>query len=405
MSDAIHTTVEAGAQALDEMFARLEGELDELASELVARYQREIPDYAEIPAEELVPGVRIDAAAALAGIRSARPPTSAELELAARIGEERAAAGISLEAVLQAFRVGGAVVIARARAIGGELGVDAAFLLERFEQAWSWVNQVSIAAAAGYRRAELSSVRADAHSGAALLHGLLRGTLPPSQLRALVGSLGFDAEQTVHALRARPSASVPSHRLEALVAERSDTPARLIGFIDGDVAGIVMRRPHLPAAVVAGVGPAVRFEAIAESFADATRALEAAAAFGREGVFALEDVALEVAFTDERIGSALEQRCLAAVDALGDRGAVLEQTLREFLLSGMRYEQTAREQALHPNTLRKRLARYEELSGLDLHRMDDLVALWWALERRRVGTTADPPPGSSSETPPPTFAP
>jgi DNA-binding PucR family transcriptional regulator len=39
---------------------------------------------------------------------------------------------------------------------------------------------------------------------------------------------------------------------------------------------------------------------------------------------------------------------------------------------------------LHPNTLRKRLARYEELSGLDLHRMDDLVALWWALERRRV---------------------
>jgi DNA-binding PucR family transcriptional regulator len=197
---------------------------------------------------------------------------------------------------------------------------------------------------------------------------------------------------------------VPSHRLEALVAERSDAPAGLIGFIDGDVAGIVMRRPHLPAAVVAGLGPAVRFEALADSFADATRALEAAVVFGREGVFALEDVALEVAFTDERVGSALEQRCLAAVDALGDRGHVLEQTLREFLLSGMRYEQTAREQALHPNTLRKRLARYEELSGLDLHRMDDLVALWWALERRRVGTTADPPAASSSDLPRPTPA-
>jgi hypothetical protein len=383
MSEATEVTSEQ-AQLLEELFARLQAEVDDLARGLVASYQREIADYADVPAEELLPGVRVDVAAALIGVRSGRAPSDAEIEIATRVGEERAAAGISLEALLQAFRVGGAEVITRARAIGEELGVDADVLLGRFELAWSWVNQVSIAGAAGYRRAELSAIRADAQSRAALLHGLLHGTLPRSQLRALVGSLGIEADRMVSAVRARPGASMPPHRLEALVAERSETPAQLVGFIDGDVAGIVLRRPELPSPVVAGVGRPVAFDALAESFAEATRALEAAAAFGREGVYALEDLALEVAFTDDRIGEALERRCLGAVDALGERGVVLEETLREFLSSGMRYEQTAREQMLHPNTLRKRLARYEELSGIDLHEMDDLVALWWALERRRL---------------------
>jgi hypothetical protein len=36
-----------------------------------------------------------------------------------------------------------------------------------------------------------------------------------------------------------------------------------------------------------------------------------------------------------------------------------------------------------------------ELSGLDLHRMDDLVALWWALERRRVRGDSEQPNASS----------
>jgi PucR C-terminal helix-turn-helix domain len=384
VSEAIRTRRESELELPERLFARLEDGLDELAHELVGRYQREIPDYAEIPREELLPGVRIDIAAALAGVRSGRPPTAAELEIAARVAEERAAAGISLEALLQAFRVGGGEVIARARAIGHELEVDAEVMLGMFEGAWSWVNEVSNAAAAGHRRAELSSVRAEAQSRAAVLHGLLHGTLAPSQLHAHVASLGLDTDHAVFALRARPGADMPAHRLEALIAERSDMPPRLTGFVDGDVAAVVLRRPDLPRPVVAGIGPAVRFEALADSFADATRALEAAAAFAREGIFAIEDLALEAAFTDERIGAALERRCLAAVDALGERGEAIEQTLRQFLGSGMRYEQTAREQTLHPNTLRKRLARYEELTGLDLHRMDDLVALWWALERRRV---------------------
>ncbi|MGH2726300.1 MAG: helix-turn-helix domain-containing protein, partial [Actinomycetota bacterium] len=35
-----------------------------------------------------------------------------------------------------------------------------------------------------------------------------------------------------------------------------------------------------------------------------------------------------------------------------------------------------------PNTLRLRLARFEKVTGADLGRFEDLVAVWWALESR-----------------------
>jgi DNA-binding PucR family transcriptional regulator len=39
---------------------------------------------------------------------------------------------------------------------------------------------------------------------------------------------------------------------------------------------------------------------------------------------------------------------------------------------------------VHPNTLRHRLRRFEEITGADLGRSQDLFRVWWALERRRL---------------------
>jgi DNA-binding PucR family transcriptional regulator len=50
----------------------------------------------------------------------------------------------------------------------------------------------------------------------------------------------------------------------------------------------------------------------------------------------------------------------------------------------MSVEAAARELVVHPNTLRYRLKRVEELAGVDLRQTTDIVELWWALERRRV---------------------
>jgi DNA-binding PucR family transcriptional regulator len=37
------------------------------------------------------------------------------------------------------------------------------------------------------------------------------------------------------------------------------------------------------------------------------------------------------------------------------------------------------------NTIRNRLARFEELTGRDLRRTPDLLETWWALQRANQG--------------------
>ena len=68
----------------------------------------------------------------------------------------------------------------------------------------------------------------------------------------------------------------------------------------------------------------------------------------------------------------------------GETGRTLVETVAAYLDHGLRPAETAAALHLHPNSLRKRLKRYEELTGADLRSMDDLVAIWWALRRREM---------------------
>jgi DNA-binding PucR family transcriptional regulator len=127
------------------------------------------------------------------------------------------------------------------------------------------------------------------------------------------------------------------------------------------------------------------------AFAHASRALQTALAFGEEGVFSLADLSIRPAIlADEALGDAFAARYLEPLAALGRLGAELEATLRAWLASGMRIEDAARGLHVHPNTLRHRLRRFEETTGAALRDPDDLVELWWALERRRLGARPTP---------------
>jgi hypothetical protein len=50
----------------------------------------------------------------------------------------------------------------------------------------------------------------------------------------------------------------------------------------------------------------------------------------------------------------------------------------------MRTDPAAERLFVHPNTVRYRLRRYEELTGVDLRETEDAFRVWWALHREEL---------------------
>ena len=125
------------------------------------------------------------------------------------------------------------------------------------------------------------------------------------------------------------------------------------------------------------------------SYRLAQRALEAALGLGRRGLVPLADVSLHAAvLAHPNLTALLRARSLAPLEAEGDFGGELIATLEAWFAHGMRTDETAAALPVHPNTLRHRLRRVEELTGLSLGTTTARFELWWALTARRMAPAA-----------------
>jgi hypothetical protein len=387
----------AAARTVRRLVADLEGERDALVAGIVERIREEIPDFRRLPSERLAGAVRGNVGRALASLRELRPPTADELDGAAAVGRERAEQGLSVDAVLHAYRISVSGVWSRFGELAREQGVDVAGVLAFSETLWLWADAVMEVVATAHRDVQLQRTREEQQQRDAFVYAALLGTDDPGELGRDGATYDVDPERQYTPFRARaPGADGP---LSGRVALALAGDSGLTAALDHDLIGLAARPPSEIAGVCAGIGPPARLAELAASFALATRALQTALAFGQEGVFSLSDLSIRPAILlDATLGDAFVERYLEPLASLGRLGAELETTLRTWLDHGMHVEDAARALHVHPNTLRHRMRRFEETTDANLKRPADLIELWWALERRRLGsnaTSAAPPAGAS----------
>ncbi|WP_144127923.1 helix-turn-helix domain-containing protein [Catellatospora sichuanensis] len=82
-------------------------------------------------------------------------------------------------------------------------------------------------------------------------------------------------------------------------------------------------------------------------------------------------------------GAGLCERHLKAFDGPGRANHDIEQTTRVYLEHDQQVREVSARLAVHPNTVRYRIRRFQELTGLDLKRTEHLVTAWWLPNRRR----------------------
>jgi PucR C-terminal helix-turn-helix domain len=370
------------AAVVGALVAEIETELDDVVAAIGDRIRAEIPDFRRLPVDTLARAVRGNVTRALNALRELRPPTESELEQAAEIGRERAEQGLTVDAVLHAYRISVTAVWSRFGELARERGADVASVLAFSETLWLWADAVMDIVGSAHREVELEQAREEQQRRDAFVFALLSGTLDAAELRLQSATFGLDADRLYTPFRARALGATSLPRRVAVALAGDDG---LVTGVDRDFAGITAGAPVTLPRVVCGIGPASRLEALPAGFAAASRALQTAVAFGQDGTVSLADLSIRPAIlADEALGDAFAARYLEPLAGMGRLGAELETTLRTWFDLEMRVDETAKALHIHPNTLRHRLRRFEEATGATLRDPRDLVELWWALERRRL---------------------
>lgn len=364
----------------DAFFGALLDDADLVSSRIRGRLQAEFAGYRTMPVEALERGLRWQVVRRLSAARAGRDEVSdAEVAQLAEIGETRARQGVPVEVVLWGWRVGIELLIDRARELGPGVGADPGCLLDFAQSLLAWTDVALITIASAHRRAELEVAREKQEHRGDLVRGVLVGTLAPADRRGQLESYGVDSGREYVAVRAQPADRTVERALgfhEVLQHRRG-----LSAVVDGDLVGFLCERPAGEPLGIVGVGPLRTLDRLAESFRLATRAVVTADAFGLSGLYDVAQLGLRPAVVaDDDVGDALCRRYLEPLEATRSAGE-LTATLRAYFECGRHVERAAEQLFVHPNTMRYRLGRFEELTGANMRDPVAAFEVWWALER------------------------
>ena len=196
-------------------------------------------------------------------------------------------------------------------------------------------------------------------------------------------ALGLDPLSRYQAFRARePDASDIDDIDSALELDPSSSERTgLAAALESELVGFSTQTPPRGALPLIAIGPAVLPGELHGSYRTAGRVLAAAESFGLVGVHDLTSAGLHAAvIEDVELGEALAELLIAPVVELPSGPEILA-SVREWLAAGMRVEPAAERLFVHPNTVRYRLRRYEELTGAELAETEDAFRVWWVLQR------------------------
>jgi hypothetical protein len=367
------------------LFARLAARLDRVTAEVAARIRAEIPGYSALPHDEHSADVDRQIRNAVGGLVSGSGPTASALEHARGVGHRRAAAGMTLPDVIEAYHIA-------YREIWTELLRDAQASQPPLDSAlasvvsllWLWFHRLSAAVAEGHaaeaqvrrshrleRERELMDQLTDRAAVDDAIAAELGYQVDDEFMVACVAGLGRRdaADRLAEVLRtASRTVTCTYHEKHVVVVAQVLTVAQLRAAVD-------TIRPT--ARIGAGI-PRPGLAGAALSLLDAQEAVERT-----------NDDRRLVEFEQDWLMSSLNairprfEAILQPTMAVARRHPDLAETVRAY--SGCRYSVSAcaRQLHIHPNSARYRLDRWKALTGHDVETVPGLTASVIALELMR----------------------
>lgn len=361
----------------------LERESAGLARQLARRHEEEVGSYS--PRGLDVVAANIEATLLIAARMLARGTSMddravAELTTLVRAWAE---SGAALDAIVHANQVSAHELVRWARGFPGDLDLDREQERALQDAMLLFVLRVTKILTDVQRDRAVAAARLDAERRGDVLRDLVAGRLAPERLAQEAALLGLDPALRYVPICAWTGAGVHVADLERhLRAAGSTATHRAVqALVEGELVALAPQRPSaLPGATIA-VGPPVLLHEARDGFAEARHLLLTARRYGRTGVVDLEGLGpLALVLLGDRFAERLQARIFADP---GPGFEDAEETARMFLEHDLHIENTAAAMFLHPNTVRYRLRRFRETTGLNERRVEDLVLAWWLLRWRQ----------------------
>ena len=382
---------------------------------------RRIPAYGDersIPVDELRRSIERNLRALIAALQG--PERTLDVAAARRTGERRARQGVPLPEVLQAYRLSFATLwdslVAHARRSQPSAVVEE--LLDAASTIWQLTDQHALALTESYRAATAEMLLADQRRRSAVVEGLLSGQpgagggrweaatmlgFPPNgPLLVVVADTAAFAEESLPRIEQRLAAA-------GIVSAWRLTPAQQMGLLSvaGDRESKALDLLRSVATARVGVSP------VFQSLADAPRSLHLAQAAlgsvppGSRAVAQFSPSPLAALMVnDPQEGARLADGVLGPILGLpAEERARLVETLNAYFDNGGSAGRAAAAIHCHPNTVRYRLRRVQELTGRKLsdpRALAELAAATYAAGQPPLSAPTNPSsaPGQATRTRP-----
>jgi sugar diacid utilization regulator len=387
-------------EEIERVLAALELREDDLAEAMLGAILGEIGPYDRPGGQALLSDVRehcrLHVDLLMGSLRAGRDPDRSDLTFARDAAARRVHQGIPLDGLLQAFRVGHrtlwrAIV---AEAAPSPAGREAAITLAG--EAMEYIDLASTHVAEAYLRESGQLAELIQRRRRDLLENLLAGRLPDDAETETLGlGLERDADLLVavaslqeapaandRALAEAANAIAASIGSRALVVVRQDEVAAVLPLggkspeaigVALDVARVSAEREHAICMLIGVSGICRGLGEVGQRYLEAHQALRRSNP-DRPIVSLSELSPFEhlVASTDRSTRTSI---AMEASPLTENGNSALMETLRAYLESDLDVARTAEALFVHPNTVRYRLRRISEETGLDTQSFSGLVEL------------------------------
>lgn len=360
----------------------LEG-VDEFSEAVVDRLRADIPAYANVPLEEHRALMRTQLAQILGGLVAGRGPSAPELAAARELGWRRAAQGVPLPDVIEAYH---SCYRELWQALVTEAGDDDEHMRDLVASAavlWSWTHRLSASVASGHAEALQTRFAENAELRRRLFHAFAEGRAADPKTAQLAAGLGLEADGEFEAVCAADTGERTPDELQQALDRRVGTAVcgssgRIVVVLAQGMATASVLDELRSEGDGVGVGVGIRRAGLAGAAASIADGVSALALAARRGaVVRFEDEWMDCVVFQYR--DALREP-LARGREIAAEHPHLAETVRAFADSGFRVTDCARRMHLHPNSAKYRLDRWRELSGWDVQTFDGLVRSLTSIE-------------------------